>query len=284
MYKKIINPETGRAVNVNGRIGKSVLRRYISNNNLNGGGIFDFITGTPSSDNPMEEINFMQGKISEALQLAEAKQNEWNSLNLVQTTKESEIRLLRESIAELVKKQNRLAEHTPKLENKKLEKNQIDSEVENCKQQLAQNEERCKSLESTKQDSDSKFEKWLDETSSKISQITPQVQAIIDQINETDERLKQESQQNIELSSLQTNQGMTNVDQFRQNYVSDDTRYGNTGYGSIGYGSPYNQYDNQYGNQYSNPYGSQYGGTKKNTKKGKKLPKNNRKNKSNKKK
>ena len=30
MYKKIINPETGRAVNVNGRIGKSVLRKYVS--------------------------------------------------------------------------------------------------------------------------------------------------------------------------------------------------------------------------------------------------------------
>ena len=35
MYSKIINPETGRAVNVNGRLGKHILSNYI--NTLNGG-------------------------------------------------------------------------------------------------------------------------------------------------------------------------------------------------------------------------------------------------------
>ena len=35
MYSKIVNPITGRAVNVNGRIGKKILKQYV--NQLGGG-------------------------------------------------------------------------------------------------------------------------------------------------------------------------------------------------------------------------------------------------------
>ena len=35
MYKKIINPETGRKVSINGKLGKTILRHYI--NVLQGG-------------------------------------------------------------------------------------------------------------------------------------------------------------------------------------------------------------------------------------------------------
>ena len=35
MYKKIINPETGRSVNINGRTGLNVLKTYIKQYNSN---------------------------------------------------------------------------------------------------------------------------------------------------------------------------------------------------------------------------------------------------------
>ena len=37
MWNKIVNPETGRKVNVNGKIGKKVLKNYL--NNINGGAV-----------------------------------------------------------------------------------------------------------------------------------------------------------------------------------------------------------------------------------------------------
>ena len=37
MYSKIVNPKTGRKVNVNGRLGKSIIKNYIVF--LNGGGL-----------------------------------------------------------------------------------------------------------------------------------------------------------------------------------------------------------------------------------------------------
>jgi len=50
MYSKIINPETGRTVNINGRLGKQILRNYVDT--LNGGSS----SRTPSLDfgNPGE--------------------------------------------------------------------------------------------------------------------------------------------------------------------------------------------------------------------------------------
>ena len=86
MYKKIINPETGRAVNVNGRIGKSVLRKYVSNN-IRGGGFFDNLVGNLTGSSGEPDYNGILMKIREAMTIAQNKEREWSSLNIDESTK-----------------------------------------------------------------------------------------------------------------------------------------------------------------------------------------------------
>ena len=169
MYKKIINPETGRAVNVNGRIGKNVLRKYISNNNLSGGagGFFDFFSSTPS--NPMDEVNNIMTRITEAMQLVQAKQGEWRSLNIDQSTRESELDLLQKDLMKLQKYAQKIKDRPEELRIREQQKEQSRTELDACNKQLLESELRCKSLEKTKLDTDTEYENWFQASSAKVS-------------------------------------------------------------------------------------------------------------------
>ena len=288
MYKKIINPETGRAVNVNGRIGKSVLRKYISNNNLRGGaaGFFNFFSPTPS--NPMDEVNNIMTRINEAMQLVQAKQGEWQSLNIIESTKARELELLQKDMMKLQKYAQKIQERPQQIQQREQRKEQSKSELDTCNKQLLENELRCKSLEKTKLDTDAEYENWIQSSSVKVAETLPQIDDIVDRITATNERLNEESEKRREIggntmrnrddmSGMMTNESMYNSNIGYGSTAYDNTAYGNQAYGNQAYGNQ--AYGNQaYGNQaYDNQvYGSNYnayGGSKKNNKNTKKSTK-----------
>lgn len=200
MYKKIINPETGRAVNVKGRVGKNVLRKYISNNNINGGGIFDFFSAAPS--NPMDEATNIMSRINEAMQLVQAKQREWESLNIIESTKARETELLRKDMVKLQKYAGKISQRPQEIQMREQQKKQSTSELDTCNKELLKNELRCKSLEQTKLDTDAEYQNWIQSSSVKVAETLPQVNDIIDRITTTDVRLKEESEQAIDLKGV----------------------------------------------------------------------------------
>jgi len=78
MYSKIINPETGRAVNVNGRIGRQVLKKYI--NAMNGGEgriwkMLDLNTGASQHLGLSKGLNWI-GRAERLKKLADANNGE----------------------------------------------------------------------------------------------------------------------------------------------------------------------------------------------------------------
>jgi len=265
MYNKIINPETGRAVNVNGRIGKNVLRKYISNNNINGGGFFDFLTG--ASSNPMDEVNNIMSRINEAMQLAQAKKGEWASLNIIPSTKARETELLQKDIMKLQKYAQKISQRPQEIQIREQQKNQSTSELDTCNKQLLENELRCKSLEKTKLDTDTEYQNWLQSSSVKVAETLPQVNDIIDRITATDVRLKEESEKAIDLKGVSNTSNMgrqEDMSGIMTNESMHNLRYGNRGYGNQDMRMDWRD-DDQYG-----------GAVRKNNKKTKK-PTNNKK-------
>lgn len=284
MYKKIINPETGRAVNVNGRIGKSVLRKYVSNN-IRGGGFFDNLVGnlTGSSDEP--DYNSILMKIKEAMTIAQTKEREWSSLNIDESTKMNELDLLRENMKKLVDYDRKVREHPNKVQNEEQKKNQSSMELESCNQKLEQTKQRCESLEKTKIDTDTKYDVWLNNSSAKLGDTIPQVDDIIENIMDVDERLTNESKKKTELESKSSDMSRDNMNRgdlggmmTNESMYNNNIGYGSTAYDNTAYGNNYNVYGNQaYGNQvYGSNYNA-YGGSKKNNKKTKKSNKKNSK-------
>ena len=266
MYNKIINPETGRAVNVNGRIGKNVLRKYISNNNINGGGFFDFLTG--ASSNPMDEVNNIMSRINEAMQLAQAKKGEWASLNIIPSTKARETELLQKDIMKLQKYAQKISQRPQEIQIREQQKNQSTSELDTCNKQLLENELRCKSLEKTKLDTDTEYQNWLQSSSVKVAETLPQVNDIIDRITATDVRLKEESEKAIDLKGVSNTSNMgrqEDMSGIMTNESMHNLRYGNRGYGNQDMRMDWRDDDDQYG-----------GAVRKNNKKTKK-PTNNKK-------
>lgn len=279
MYKKIINPETGRAVNVNGRVGKNVLRKYISNNNLKGGaaGFFNFFSPTPSD--PMDEVNNIMTRINEAMQLVQAKQGEWQSLNIIESTKAREIELLQKDMMKLQKYAQKIQERPQQIQQREQQKEQSKLELDTCNKQLLENELRCKSLEKTKLDTDTEYENWIQSSSVKVAETLPQIDDIVDRITATNERLNEESEKRREIGgNTMGNRDdmsamMTNESMYNSNIGYGNTAYGNTAYGNTAYGN--NVYGNTaYGNT-AYDYNA-YGGSKKNAKKNN-LSKNNKK-------
>ena len=197
MYKKIINPETGRAVNVNGRIGKSVLRKYVSNN-IRGGGFFDNLVGNLTGNSNEPDYNAILMKIREAMTIAQTKEREWSSLNIDESTKMNELDLLRKDMKKLVDYDRKVREHPNKVQNEEQKKNQSSMELESCNQKLEQTKQRCESLEKTKIDTDTKYDVWLNNSSAKLGNTIPEVDDIIGNIMDVDMRLTNESKKKTE--------------------------------------------------------------------------------------
>lgn len=283
MYKKIINPETGRAVNVNGRIGRSVLRKYISNN-IRGGGFFDNLVGnlTISSNEP--DYNAILMKIREAMTIAQTKEREWSSLNIDESTKMNQLDLLRKDMKKLVDYDRKVREHPNKVQNEEQKKNQSSMELESCNQKLEQTKQRCESLEKTKIDTDTKYDVWLNNSSAKLADTIPEVDDIIENMMDVDMRLTNESKKKTELESKSSDMSGDNMSRNNLNrgdlsgMMTNESMYNNIGYGSTAYdnaayGNNYNAYGNQvYGSNYN-----AYGGSKKINKKTKKSNKKNNK-------
>ena len=74
MYKKIINPVSGRLVNVKGSVGRKVLKNYMYQSQ-SGGGLWDTIN--PFADNPEEQevkrVESNQNKAADAIKTLEQR-------------------------------------------------------------------------------------------------------------------------------------------------------------------------------------------------------------------
>ena len=182
MYKKIINPVSGRLVNVKGSVGRKVLKNYMYQSQ-SGGGWFDDINpfgGDTEEVKEVKRVESNQNKLADAITTLEKRLNEWRQMDIQRDALNIEETVVNRQLERLRSMTNKLSNRTDELQARANELDQAEEKSNICSRELEElkkaNEQAESELKTANEKAESELKTANEQAESELKNTTEQAE------------------------------------------------------------------------------------------------------------